>query len=145
MAINKIEATLKNVLKKAIISCGFVEDYDQENIIIEIPRDKTHGDYSTNLAMQLTKLLKRNPREIATAIVEAIDKETANIEKIEIAGPGFINLFLAKDCKNNLKKDSILKLDNIYRIENNDILFKVGEVTQEKLNVYRDIFIKMYS
>lgn len=55
------------------------------------------------------------------------------------------NLFLAKDCKNNLKKDSILKLDNIYRIENNDILFKVGEVTQEKLNVYRDIFIKMYS
>lgn len=55
------------------------------------------------------------------------------------------NLFLAKDCKNNLKKDSILKLDNIYRIENNDILFKVGEVTQEKLNVYRDIFIKIYS
>ena len=55
------------------------------------------------------------------------------------------NLFLDKDCKNNLKKDSILKLDNIYRIENNDILFKVGEVTQEKLNVYRDIFIKMYS
>ncbi len=55
------------------------------------------------------------------------------------------NLFLAKDCKNNLKKDSVLKLDNIYRIENNDILFKVGEVTQEKLNVYRDIFIKMYS
>lgn len=55
------------------------------------------------------------------------------------------NLFLAKDCKNNLKKDSILKLDNIYRIENNDILFKIGEVTQEKLNVYRDIFIKIYS
>ena len=55
------------------------------------------------------------------------------------------NLFLAKDCKNNLKKDSVLKLDNIYRIENNDILFKIGEVTQEKLNVYRSIFIKMYS
>lgn len=55
------------------------------------------------------------------------------------------NLFLAKDCKNNLKKDSVLKLDNIYRIENNDILFKIGEVTQEKLNVYRDIFIKIYS
>ena len=102
MAINKIEATLKNVLKKAIISCGFVEDYDQENIIIEIPRDKTHGDYSTNLAMQLTKLLKRNPREIATAIVEAIDKETANIEKVEIAGPGFINLFLAKDAMTSI-------------------------------------------
>ena len=55
------------------------------------------------------------------------------------------NLFLAKDCINNLKKDSILKLDNIYRIENEDILFKVGEVTKEKLDIYRDTFIKMYS
>ena len=112
MAINKIEATLKNVLKKAIISCGFVEDYDQENIIIEIPRDKTHGDYSTNLAMQLTKLLKRNPREIATAIVEAIDKETANIEKIEIAGPGFINLFLAKDAMTSIIKEVLDEKEN---------------------------------
>ena len=112
MAINKIEATLKNVLKKAIISCGFVEDCDQENIIIEIPRDKTHGDYSTNLAMQLTKLLKRNPREIATAIVEAIDKETANIEKIEIAGPGFINLFLAKDAMTSIIKEVLDEKEN---------------------------------
>ena len=112
MAINKIEATLKNVLKKAIISRGFVEDYDQENIIIEIPRDKTHGDYSTNLAMQLTKLLKRNPREIATAIVEAIDKETANIEKIEIAGPGFINLFLAKDAMTSIIKEVLDEKEN---------------------------------
>lgn len=50
------------------------------------------------------------------------------------------NLFLAKDSKNKLKKDRILKLDNIYRIENEDILFKVGEVAQEKLNMYRDTF-----
>ena len=55
------------------------------------------------------------------------------------------NLFLAKDNKNKLKKDSILKLDNIYRIENEDIFFKVGEVTKEKLDIYRDTFIKMYS
>lgn len=55
------------------------------------------------------------------------------------------NLFLAKDEKNKLKKDSIVKLDNIYRIENDDILFKVGEVTKEKLDIYRKIFIKMYS
>ena len=94
MAINKIEATLKGALKQAIIACGFVEEYDQESITIEIPKDKSHGDYSTNLAMQLTKLLKRNPRQIAEAIIEALDKENANIEKVEIAGPGFINLFL---------------------------------------------------
>ena len=57
MAINKIEATLKGALKQAIIACGFVEEYDQESITIEIPKDKSHGDYSINLAMQLTKLL----------------------------------------------------------------------------------------
>ena len=100
MAINKIEATLKGALKQAIIACGFVEEYDQESITIEIPKDKSHGDYSTNLAMQLTKLLKRNPRQIAEAIIEALDKE-----KVEIAGPGFINLFLAKDAMTSIIKE----------------------------------------
>lgn len=105
MAINKIEATLKGALKQAIIACGFVEEYDQESITIEIPKDKSHGDYSTNLAMQLTKLLKRNPRQIAEAIIGALDKENANIEKVEIAGPGFINLFLAKDAMTSIIKE----------------------------------------
>ena len=105
MAINKIEATLKGALKQAIIACGFVEEYDQESITIEIPKDKSHGDYSTNLAMQLTKLLKRNPRQIAEAIIEALDKENANIEKGDIAGPGFINLFLAKDAMTSIIKE----------------------------------------
>ena len=105
MTVNKIEATLKETLKQAIISCGFVEEYDQNSIVIEIPKDKAHGDYSTNLAMQLTKLLKRNPRQIAQEIVDAIDKDKAQIEKIEIAGPGFINLFLAKDAMTSIIKE----------------------------------------
>lgn len=105
MAINKIEATLQGALKQAIIACGFVEEYDQDSITIEIPKDKSHGDYSTNLAMQLTKLLKRNPRQIAEAIIEALDTNTANIEKVEIAGPGFINLFLAKGAMTSIIKE----------------------------------------
>lgn len=105
MAINKIEATLQGALKQAIIACGFVEEYDQDSITIEIPKDKSHGDYSTNLAMQLTKLLKRNPRQIAEAIIEALDTKTANIEKVEIAGPGFINLFLAKGAMTSIIKE----------------------------------------
>ena len=112
MAINKIEATLKNVLKKAIISCGFVEDYDQENIIIEIPRDKTHGDYSSNIAMQLTKILKRNPREIAQGIIETMNKDAGNIDHVEIAGPGFINLFLRKDAMTSIIKEVLVEQDH---------------------------------
>ena len=58
---------------------------------MKIPKDKSHGDYSTNVAMQLTRVLKNNPRKIAEAVVEALDKAAADIESCEIAGPGFIN------------------------------------------------------
>ncbi|MCD7894576.1 MAG: hypothetical protein LUG60_12895 [Erysipelotrichaceae bacterium] len=49
MAVNKIEYALKKVLKEAIIDLGFVEDYDIDKIVIEIPKDKSHGDYSSNM------------------------------------------------------------------------------------------------
>lgn len=58
MAINKIELSLKKVIQKAVVDLKFVEDYPLEQIVIEIPKDKAHGDYSTNIAMQLTKGLK---------------------------------------------------------------------------------------
>ena len=79
MAVNKIEISLKEVLKKAIIDLGYVDDYAIDNIVIEIPKDKSHGDYSSNIAMQLTKVLKRNPREIAQGIIETLDKDAGNI------------------------------------------------------------------
>ncbi len=96
MAVNKIEIALKNALRKAVVDLKYVDDMDLDKIVIEIPKDKDHGDYSTNLAMQLTRVLRRNPREIANEIVDALDKDAAQIEKVEIAGPGFINLFLKK-------------------------------------------------
>lgn len=105
MAVNKIELSLKKVLQKAIIDLGYVEDYNLEQIVIEIPKDKAHGDYSSNIAMQLTKVLRRNPREIAQGIVNAIDKDMGNIDHVEIAGPGFINLFLKKDAMTSILKE----------------------------------------
>ncbi|RHM61503.1 MULTISPECIES: arginine--tRNA ligase [Coprobacillaceae] len=112
MATNKIENALKEAFKQAIIKCGFVEDYDLSKIVIEIPKDKAHGDYSTNIAMQLTKLLRKNPREIASAIIEAVDKESANIESIEIAGPGFINMFMKKDVMTAIIKEVLDQKDD---------------------------------
>ena len=94
MATNKIELSLKEAFKEAMISCGFVEDYDVEKITIEIPKEKTHGDYATNIAMQLTKLLRKNPRILAEELIQSVNKEKANIETIQIAGPGFINMFM---------------------------------------------------
>lgn len=61
---------------------------------IERTRDANHGDFASNLAMTLTKAARRNPREIAQAIVDELGDD-ARIDKVEIAGPGFINFFLA--------------------------------------------------
>ncbi len=112
MAVNKIELSLKKVLRQAIIDLEYVQDYNLEQIVIEIPKDKAHGDYSSNIAMQLTKVLKRNPREIAQSIVEILDKEAGNIECVEIAGPGFINLFLKKDAMTSIIKEVLDENEN---------------------------------
>lgn len=73
-------------------------DAAQLEILIERPKQVAHGDYACNLAMQLAKPLRRPPREIAQAIIAALP-ETDVIEKLEIAGAGFINVFLAATAK----------------------------------------------
>lgn len=112
MAVNKIELSLKKVLQKAIIDLGYVEEYNLEQIVIEIPKDKTHGDYSTNLAMQLTRILRRNPREIAQSMIDVLDLDAGHIDHVEIAGPGFINLFLKKDAMTSILKEVLEEKDN---------------------------------
>lgn len=66
---------------------------EQMNIELERPKQASHGDYACNVAMQLAKALKRNPRDVAQAIVAALPPSDL-IEKTEIAGPGFINIHL---------------------------------------------------
>ena len=71
-------------------------------IMLEIPKDNRNGDYSTNIAMRLTKLLQKKPQEIAGIIKDALMEELDIIEKIEIAGPGFINFWLKKESMANI-------------------------------------------
>ena len=65
--------------------------------IVEVPKDKSHGDFATNAAMLLTKQAKMKPRDIAQAIVDSLNKDSKLIEKVEIAGPGFINFYLSQN------------------------------------------------
>jgi len=74
----------------------FEEDID---ILLEKPRDRSHGDLSTNLAMVLGKRLGRKPRELAGEIAAGIDFPKSLVESVEIAGPGFINFRLARSYK----------------------------------------------
>lgn len=66
-------------------------------VVVERTRDAQHGDFATNIAMRLAKAARRNPRELAQAIVAALPPN-AFIAKTEVAGAGFINFFLATDA-----------------------------------------------
>ncbi|WP_432240049.1 arginine--tRNA ligase [Herbaspirillum robiniae] len=79
----------------------------QPTITLERPRDASHGDIACNVAMQLAKPLKKNPRELAQAIVAAVMADPARsglVESAEIAGPGFINLRVAAAAKQAVVK-----------------------------------------
>jgi arginyl-tRNA synthetase len=69
-------------------------DITQSATLVERTRDATHGDFATNAAMQLAKAAKRKPRDLAQAIIDALP-QSEHVAKVEIAGPGFINFFLA--------------------------------------------------
>ncbi|MEO6918344.1 MAG: arginine--tRNA ligase [Collimonas sp.] len=76
-------------------------------VTLERPRDASHGDVACNIAMQLAKPLKKNPRELAQAVVAAVMAGAAGgnlIEAAEIAGPGFINLRLTATAKQQVVK-----------------------------------------
>ena len=94
--IQTLKENLKNEIKETVIKCGYVSCEEDINVILENAKDAKHGDYSTNIAMQLTKRAKKNPRIIAEEIVKNFDTNKADVAKIEIAGPGFINFFLKK-------------------------------------------------
>ena len=63
---------------------------------LERPRDPAHGDVATNLALTLAKSLKQKPRAVAERLVASLQLPQGLVRKIEIAGPGFINFFLAE-------------------------------------------------
>ncbi|MBA8759704.1 arginine--tRNA ligase [Staphylococcus coagulans] len=90
--IDQVKDTLVQEIKNSIQQAQIVDTIP--DIKIEIPKDSKNGDYSTNIAMVLTKLAKRNPREIAQLIVDHLDTEAAHVKSIDIAGPGFINFYL---------------------------------------------------
>lgn len=94
--IERINEALKTAIAEAIVKAGIVEREQLPAFVIEVPKDKTHGDLATNVAMQLTRIAKRNPRQIAEAIIENLDQAAASIESAEIAGPGFINFRMDK-------------------------------------------------
>lgn len=89
----QIETVMKNSIARAI-SDGELPETDIPKIMLEKPREEAFGDLSTNLAMQMAKLVKMAPRNLAQIITKHINTEGTFISKVDVAGPGFINFYL---------------------------------------------------
>ncbi|MBA9087768.1 arginyl-tRNA synthetase [Fontibacillus solani] len=94
--LEQVNQNLKDALIEAIVAAELAGREEVPAIVLEVPKDKAHGDLATNAAMQLTRIAKKNPRQIAETIIENLDYSKAGIEKADIAGPGFINFTLGK-------------------------------------------------
>jgi arginyl-tRNA synthetase len=88
-----MEQTIRQVITDTLKEL----DIQPVDFVVEHPADVDHGDYSCNVAMVLAKQLGKNPRELASELVEKLTGNTEDIEKMEVAGPGFINFFLVRD------------------------------------------------
>lgn len=91
----RIESLLVATLEQ-LKADGIVPQEVQPRIQADRTKDKSHGDFATNLAMMLAKPAKMNPRQLAEAIMERVPADSA-VNRMEIAGPGFINFFVNSD------------------------------------------------
>ncbi len=87
------DARIKKTLQDIDLKIKDGGDLDLSRVGVEPPRDATHGDIATNAAMVLSKSVGQNPRELATRIADAL-KNDVDVESVDVAGPGFINLRL---------------------------------------------------
>lgn len=95
-----IREQIYKVTKDSFKACeqkGILPTIEFEEMLIEVPRDRDFGDFSTNVAMQVSKQAKMPPRKTADLLTGEFNFEGTYIEKIEVAGPGFINFYLRKD------------------------------------------------
>ena len=90
---DKVERLLKDAVT-GLITSGSLPELDLDGISVSIPPNKEFGDFATNVAMAAAKKAKKSPREVANLVKQALESHSGFLEKIEVAGPGFINLYL---------------------------------------------------
>ncbi len=95
--IEKIGLDIKKVIGDSIskaVEAGEIPAVEVSEITVEIPREKEHGDFSTNIAMQLVKQVRKAPKIVADIIIKNLNLEGTYIDKVDCAGAGFINFYL---------------------------------------------------
>ncbi|MCW9013476.1 MAG: arginine--tRNA ligase [Gammaproteobacteria bacterium] len=110
---------IKTLLTQAVSSLkssDVIPDDVEPNIQITRTKDPSHGDFACNLAMMLAKPAARNPRELAQLLVDALPA-SEHIEKVAIAGPGFINFFVSQDNTLSVIRD-VMQQAETYGLSN---------------------------
>jgi arginyl-tRNA synthetase len=95
--VKLVQEEIKDALRAAALKAREAGELTFTNLpdfVLEVPREKQHGDFAANLAMLLTKEAKMPPRQIAQALLKNFPKEGTWVESLEVAGPGFINFKL---------------------------------------------------
>ncbi|MGN0675668.1 MAG: arginine--tRNA ligase [Oscillospiraceae bacterium] len=115
-ASNELRELLMSALGR-LVSEGKIEAAPLPAFNIEIPQDKSHGDFASNIALACAKPLKSAPRKIAELICEALILDGSSFERVEIAGPGFINFFLSRSWFSNVIKSVLNEKDNFGRTD----------------------------
>ncbi len=106
-----IEEKLKAAIHEALLKMG--QDVPEDKIIIERSKEKAHGDYATNIALQSARIFKKSPQQIANELINVLALDF--VEKVEVAGPGFINFFIKQDSLSSLIKVILEKKDDYGR------------------------------
>ena len=101
---NELKVIIENAINKAMAS-GDLPQAEIPQFNIEKPANKENGDYSTNVAMAGARAFKKAPKMIAEAIAKCIELDGTVFEKVEIAGPGFMNFFLSQKFYSDILKD----------------------------------------
>ena len=120
-----IVETLKLKIQKALHDLG--QEVSLNEIIIEKSKDTTHGDYASNVAMKFARAFGKAPRDVAQLIVDNLDLE--GIDKIEIAGQGFINFFMKNDSLQAYVSKILKDGDNFGRLEKKNLKVNVEFVS----------------
>ncbi|WP_077992265.1 arginine--tRNA ligase [Bartonella choladocola] len=111
---NEFEQKIKQLLQQSDIKAKDGQPLDLSRVSIEAPRDPSHGDLATNAAMVLSKSVGCNPRALAERIVSLLEADD-DIESVNVAGPGFINLRLTDDFWRNVLKTIVKSGSNFGR------------------------------
>ena len=119
--VDILKINIQNAFKK------LGHEINLNDIVIEHSRDANHGDYATNAAMKFSRLFSKSPRDVANLLINELDME--KIEKVEIAGPGFINFFIKNDSLQSIIKTIIDKGDDYGRLEKKNFKINVEFVS----------------